>query len=65
VFGFVGSVPFFVFNYYFYFEVKIFTHWMLLDFVGNAGILIFGLTGYHYSKSELAEQDKQNFVQSG
>jgi len=53
VFGVFGSVPFFAFNYYFYFEAKMFTEWMLLDFVGNTGILICGLLGYRMSKLEL------------
>lgn len=46
VFGLVGSVPFFVFNWYFYFVAEMFTSWMLLDFVGNLGILACGLAGW-------------------
>lgn len=46
VFGILGSVPFFFFNYYFVFVVEIFTRWMLLDFVGNIAILSLCLMGY-------------------
>ena len=52
IFGLIGSVPFFVFNAYFYFVVPIFTDWMLLDFAGNLGILACGLLGYRLSKAE-------------
>jgi hypothetical protein len=54
IFGLIGSVPFFGFNYYFYFVRGMFTHWMLLDFVGNIGILTFGLLGYRLSLKEAA-----------
>ena len=46
VFGLVASVPFFVFNYYFYYVVEMFTPWMLLDFVGNSIIFTCGLGGW-------------------
>ncbi|MEM9620166.1 MAG: hypothetical protein AAF993_00860 [Pseudomonadota bacterium] len=46
IFGLVGSLPFFAFNYYFVFVQPVFTHWMLLDFVGNTGILLCGLIGW-------------------
>lgn len=46
VFGLVGSVPFFVFNYYFYFVAPVFSKWMLLDFLGNVGILFCGVYGW-------------------
>lgn len=46
VFGVVGSIPFIVFNYYFVFVTPIFTNWMLLDFVGNVGILLCGVIGW-------------------
>lgn len=46
LFGVVASVPFFGFNYYFYFVRGMFTDWMLLDFAGNVGILACGLLGY-------------------
>lgn len=52
IFGLVGSVPFFVFNYYFYFVAEMFTDWMLLDFAGNIGILACGLLGYHLKNAE-------------
>ena len=46
VFGLVASLPFFAFNYYFYFVAEVFTGWMLLDFAGNSGILALCLAGY-------------------
>lgn len=52
VFGIVGSIPFFVFNFYFVFVLPIFTNWMLLDFVGNVGILLCGLVGWRLSRQE-------------
>lgn len=52
VFGLVASTPFFGFNYYFYFVRPVFTHWMLLDFVGNIGILALCLLGYRAIKRE-------------
>lgn len=52
IFGFVGSVPFFIFNFYFYYIREIFTHWMLLDFAGNVGILSTCLYGYKLSINE-------------
>jgi hypothetical protein len=51
-FGLLGSIPFFAFNYYFYFVEPIFTKWMLLDFAGNVAILACGLIGYWLSKRE-------------
>lgn len=52
IFGLAGSVPFFGFNYYFYFVRGMFTHWMLLDFAGNVGILAAGLLGFRLSRQE-------------
>jgi hypothetical protein len=52
IFGLFGSIPFFIFNYYFYFIEAMFTDWMLLDFVGNIGILTCGILGYRLSKNE-------------
>lgn len=46
IFGVIGSVPFFVFNYYFVFVVPVFSEWMLLDVLGNVGILTCGLWGW-------------------
>ena len=54
IFGLVASVPFFGFNYYFYFVRGMFTDWMLLDFAGNVGILACGLWGYRLSAREAA-----------
>lgn len=45
IFGLVGSVPFFIFNYYFLYVVPIFNNWMFLDFIGNIGILLCGIAG--------------------
>lgn len=52
VFGFVGSIPFFIFNFYFVFVVEMFSNWMLLDFFGNAAILALCLIGYRMRKAE-------------
>ena len=52
IFGIVGSVPFFGFNYYFYFVRGMFTDWMLLNFVGNLLILGCGLLGHRLSLKE-------------
>ena len=46
VFGIIGSLPFFGFNYYFVFVEKIFTPWMMLDVFGNIAILWLCMTGY-------------------
>ena len=54
VFGLAGSLPFFVFNWYFVFVVEMFTSLKLIDFVGNVGILTCGVTGYVLRKRELA-----------
>lgn len=55
VFGLAGSVPFFGFNYYFYFIEPVFTEWMLLDFAGNVGILMTCLIGYRLARREQVE----------
>ena len=52
VFGLFGSIPFFAFNYYFYFVRGIFSDWMLLDLAGNIGILACGIIGYRLSRKE-------------
>ncbi len=54
IFGLVGSIPFFGFNYYFYFVKSMFTDWMLLDFAGNIGILALGIAGWRMKTCELA-----------
>ncbi len=54
-FGLVGSIPFFVFNYYFVYVVPMFTQWMLLDFAGNLGILACGLGGWYLRRRESAQ----------
>ena len=55
IFGLVGSLPFFAVNWYFVFVSRMFTQWMLLDFVGNIGILTCGLLGYWLRRRELNE----------
>ncbi len=52
LFGLIGSIPFFVFNYYFVFVLPIFNDWMLIDFVGNVGILACGIAGWYLKKQE-------------
>ena len=52
IFGLIGSIPFFIFNYYFVFISPIFTDWMMLDFVGNVGILVCGIAGWLMAKKE-------------
>ena len=52
VFGLVGSLPFFLFNYYYVFVVPIFSRWMILDVMGNIGILVLGLTGWRLRARE-------------
>lgn len=54
VFGIAGSLPFFIFNYYFVFIVEMFTGWMILDFFGNVAIFGLCMTGYSKLRSEQA-----------
>ena len=54
VFGLVGSLPFFFFNFYFLFVEKMFTNWMALDFVGNVAILTLCMIGHRKLKAEEA-----------
>lgn len=54
VFGLAASLPFFGFNYYFYFVREMFTAWMLLDFAGNVSILALCLAGYRLATAEAA-----------
>jgi len=60
IFGIVASVPFFGFNYYFYFVRGMFTDWMILDFVGNVGIFACGLWGYRLSLKEAEANNSFN-----
>ncbi len=53
VFGLVGSIPFFVFNYYFLFVAQMFTPLMWLDFVGNVAILTLCLWGWRLKQAEI------------
>ena len=56
-FGLAASIPFFVFNYYFYFLVEVFNHWMALDFVGNIGILALCAAGYRSCRMDEMAND--------
>lgn len=60
VFGLLASLPFFIFNAYFYFVERMFTEWMLLDFAGNAAILLLSLWGYRLCIRENAVQVTQH-----
>ena len=51
-FGLVGSIPFFIFNYYFLYVVPIFNSRMFLAFVGNIGILLCGIAGWRIKRDE-------------
>ncbi|GLQ23831.1 hypothetical protein GCM10007853_17050 [Algimonas ampicilliniresistens] len=53
VFGLVGSIPFFAFNYYFLFVVQMFTPLMWLDFAGNVAILTLCLWGWRLKRAEI------------
>ncbi|MBX3447029.1 MAG: hypothetical protein KF765_09755 [Parvibaculaceae bacterium] len=55
IFGLCASIPFFIFNYYFYFVLSMFNEWMLLDFAGNLAILACGILGYRLSLRERDE----------
>lgn len=55
IFGVSTSVPFFIFNIYFYYVKQVFTDWMILDFVGNISILTLSIYGYRVCKSELTQ----------
>ena len=55
IFGLAGSIPFFCFNYYFYFVVQLFNDWMLVDFIGNIAILICGIAGAVLRHRELRQ----------
>ncbi|WP_395632053.1 hypothetical protein [Aquidulcibacter sp.] len=50
-------VPFFVFNYWFVFEVPIFNRWMALDLGSNAFMLALTLWGWRLMGREEALED--------
>jgi len=52
VFGLVGSVPFFVFNVWFWLIEPVLNSWMLLDLAGNVGILVTGIWGWRLALRE-------------
>jgi len=45
-------LPFFVFNWYFHFEVPVLTSYGMIDFAGNSVMLILALLGWRAAKSE-------------
>lgn len=51
VFGLAGSIPFFIFNFWFLFIEPVLNQWMLLDFAGNLGILVIGIWGWRLRKT--------------
>jgi hypothetical protein len=52
----LALLPFFWFNYWFVFEVPMFS-WMALDFVSNAGMLALCVIGYHQSSLATASAE--------
>ena len=42
----IALLPFFVFNYWFYFQVPVFNEFMLIDFVGNVIMLALCWNGW-------------------
>jgi len=52
VFGLLASVPFFVFNAWFFWKAEMFTAWMLLDFAGNLSFFVIGITGWRLMQGE-------------
>jgi len=51
VYGIV-LLPFFVFNYYFHFEVPVLTSYGMIDFAGNTVMLILAIIGWHAARRE-------------
>ena len=45
-------LPFFVFNWYFHFEVPVLTSYGMLDFVGNTVMLILALLGWRAARQQ-------------
>lgn len=54
VFGLVGSIPFFGFNYYFVFVEPVFNTLLAIDLIGNIGILACGILGWWLKRREEA-----------
>lgn len=47
-------LPFFVFNWYFHFEVPVLTSYGMIDFAGNTVMLILALIGWRAARREEA-----------
>ncbi|MEL6531144.1 MAG: hypothetical protein AAFQ27_14370 [Pseudomonadota bacterium] len=45
-------LPFFVFNWYFHFEVPVLTSYGMLDFVGNTVMLLLALVGWRAARTQ-------------
>ncbi|MDJ0642658.1 MAG: hypothetical protein QNJ15_07560 [Erythrobacter sp.] len=45
-------LPFFVFNWYFHFEVPVLTSYGMIDFAGNSLMLILALLGWRAARAE-------------
>ncbi|MEM8724127.1 MAG: hypothetical protein AAGE86_01260 [Pseudomonadota bacterium] len=45
-------LPFFVFNWYFHFEVPVLTSYGTIDFAGNSVMLVLALLGWRAAKAE-------------
>ncbi len=45
-------LPFFVFNWYFHFEVPVLTSYGMIDFAGNTVMLVLALLGWRAARSE-------------
>jgi uncharacterized membrane protein len=48
----VVLVPFFVFNYYFHYEVPVLTTYGMIDFAGNLTMFIACLVGWHAARKD-------------
>lgn len=53
VFGLAASLPFLVFDAYFYFVHPMLSAWVVADVFGNLVILVCGLLGWRLSSAEL------------
>ncbi|QUL39189.1 hypothetical protein [Erythrobacter sp. JK5] len=45
-------LPFFVFNWYFHFEVPVLTSYGMIDFAGNTVMLVLAVIGWRAAKAE-------------
>jgi len=51
----VFLLPFFVFNWYFHYEVPVLTSIGMLDFAGNVVMFVLAIIGWRAARSEAAE----------